>query len=71
MTDIKPGSRWLLPVTMLKGLTRGGYARFATDLGFQMAILPKELYILIPADRITELEAEVARLREEILRARD
>ena len=62
MTDLKPGSRWLLPVTY-GGPDHSGYI-FWSDAHHRAIFYEQELNILIPADRITGLEAEVARQRE-------
>lgn len=62
MTDLKPGSRWLLPVTYEKPGINSHF--FLTDTGYHVLFDQPEISTLIPADRITELEAEVARQRE-------
>lgn len=71
MTDLKPGSRWMLPVTLEEFDEGDGAFMFEHDNGAFIWLLRHSVKTLIPADRITELEAEVKRLREEILRARD
>jgi len=66
MTDLKPGSRWLLPVTFdCDGEYLGPL--FKTGL-YCIDVTNAELSSLIPADRITELEAEVKEQRESVAR---
>lgn len=70
MTDLTPGSRWLLPVTMdfvapYLNAPRKRVVWWMTFLGGRSVCAdPAELSGLIPADRITELEAEVAHWRK-------
>lgn len=61
MTDMKPGSRWLLPVTHEKPGINSQF--FLTDTGYHVLLDQPETDTLIPADRITELESEVAALK--------
>ena len=68
MTDIKPGSQWLLPVRFKAFM---GPPKLGPRHGWITLIGGRVLQAsgaiidaLIPADRITELEAEVARLRD-------
>ena len=68
MTDIKPGSRWLLPVEFMH---QTGHTATTTDgagwfFGGGRTVFVRDRSPLIPADRITELEAEVARLKSEL-----
>ena len=69
MTDLKPGSRWLLPVTLLRltGLTEPDDGELMTETGILwvepgLHIKVSDLEDLIPASRLADLEAEVARL---------
>lgn len=68
MTDLKPGSRWLLPVvinfTSRHGRSEAVYVKYG-DVG-ERVFFEAHHDDLIPADRITELEAEVARLKSEL-----
>ena len=70
MTDIKPGSQWLLPVRFkaFMGPFRVGdrHAWLTLDSGRTLQAYAPDVTALIPADRITELEAEVARLKSEL-----
>lgn len=73
MTDLKPGSRWLLPVTVnftsRHGRSEAVYVKYG-DVG-ERVFFEAHHDDLIPAARITELEAHVKRLRKDLLRARD
>jgi hypothetical protein len=70
MTDtLTPGSKCLLPVTFHGFSTRPEFApnthAFVALNGVRwVSIPPPEVSALIPASRLTDLEAEVARLRE-------
>ena len=67
MTDLKPGSRWLLPAEFVDFMVAGaeaGPAWFRVNGGQPRPINVYEQDTLIPADRITELEAEVERLNK-------
>lgn len=65
MTDLPPGSRWLLPVeinfTSRRGRAEVVYVKYG-DVG-ERVFFEAHHDDLIPADRITELEAEVERLK--------
>ena len=61
MTDMTPGSRWLLPVTYM--LTSSRYGMEFDTASDTTTISWEDCESLIPADRITELEAEAARWR--------
>ena len=63
MTDLQPGSRWLLPVT-IDEIDDYAWAKTSVTENAAICIQTNDFPSLIPADRITELEAEVARLRK-------
>ena len=69
VTDLKLGSRWLLPVTYEKPGINSQF--FLTDTAYHVLFNQPEIDTLIPADRITELEADVARLRRSIAQIHD
>ena len=62
MTDLTPGSRWLLPVTYEKPGINSQF--FLTATAYHVLFDQPEIDTLIPANRITELEGEVVRQRE-------
>ena len=62
MTDMKPGSQWLLPVRF-EDYAVPKVGRYILPNGMDVLLTGGDLAGIIPADRITELEAEVARLR--------
>ena len=65
MTDLQPGSRWLLPVT-IDEIDDYAWAKTSVTENAAICIQTNDFPSLIPADRITELEAEVARLRKQM-----
>ena len=69
MTDMTPGSRWLLPVTYM--LTSSRYGMEFDTASDTTTISWEDCESLIPADRITELEAEVARLTATLVKIHD
>ena len=65
MTDLKPGSRWLLPVVIVD-ISTAPYGFLVSKVCGKQTVRIDYPDTLIPADRITELEAEVARLKSEL-----
>ena len=65
MTDMKPGSQWLLPVRF-EDYAVPKVGRYILPNGMDVLLTGGDLAGIIPADRITELEAEVARLRGDL-----
>jgi hypothetical protein len=66
MTDtpaLTPGSEWLLPVTFDERL-RQGLGRFVIPCGIDIMLTNADVYTLIPASRLADLEAEVARWQQ-------
>jgi len=69
MSDFKQGNNFLCPVTLdpkwrSAEFAPGTYAHMALNGVRWVLVLPSEIETLIPADRLTDLETENARLRE-------
>jgi hypothetical protein len=63
MTDtLTPGSEWLLPVTHEKPGVNAQF--FLTQSGYHVLFDQPEISTLIPASRLADLEAEVARWQQ-------
>jgi hypothetical protein len=65
MTDtLTPGSEWLLPVTKIgSSYSDPHYRSVHLSAGVQIFLSEQTIATLIPASRLADLEAEVARLR--------
>jgi uncharacterized coiled-coil protein SlyX len=65
MTDtLTPGSEWLLPVKAIEWLPDSGHLVTGTRDGDRIFVEREDIAALIPASRLTDLEAEVARWRQ-------
>jgi uncharacterized coiled-coil protein SlyX len=65
MTDTPtPGSEWLLPVKAIEWLPDSGHLVTGTRDGDRIFVEREDIATLIPASRLADLEAEVARWQQ-------